>query len=325
VTPEVSIVIACRNAELTLDVQLTALAAQECPVPWNVVISDNGSTDATIAIARRFADQLPELVVVDSSDRPGAGHARNVGARATQARLLVFCDADDEAAPGWLAAMVRALENNQFVAGRFESERLNSARILRSRPLQQSTGLQESPFGPGLPHAGAGNLGIKREVFFRVGGFDPTVGCLEDTDLCWRIQLIGVPLVFAPEAAMHVRLRASLRTMWAQGQQYGAASALLAHRYPPSTVAAGSRALMSTGSATGAPGFTGPQTPADTLAATPHRVPGAGRRATLIALLRDQRSLGSLLWTLGWHVGHRRWHPPRVALNAPDGRAVDAA
>src|SRR5690242_2333301 len=88
VTPKVSVVIACRDAELTLGVQLAALAAQECPVPWNVIISDNGSTDATIAVARRFVDQLPDLVVVDSSDRAGAGHARNVGARATQAPLL---------------------------------------------------------------------------------------------------------------------------------------------------------------------------------------------------------------------------------------------
>jgi hypothetical protein len=296
-------------------------------VPWNVVISDNGSTDATIAVARRFIGQLPDLVMVDSSDRPGAGHARNVGARATQAPLLVFCDADDEAAPGWLAAMVRALEHDQFVAGRFESERLNNPRILRSRPLQQSTGLQESPFGPGLPHAGAGNLGIKREVFFRVGGFDPTVGCLEDTDLCWRIQLIGVPLVFAPDAAMHVRLRSSLRTMWAQGQQYGAASALLTHRYPADTVAAGSRALMSTGSTTGSLGFAGRPSPtaAGPTTAAADRARPTGKAATLIGLLRDQRSLGSLLWTLGWHVGHRRWHPPRVAVSAADSRAVDAA
>jgi glycosyltransferase involved in cell wall biosynthesis len=324
VTPKVSVVIACRNAELTLGVQLAALAAQECPVPWNVIISDNGSTDGSIAIARRYSAELPELIQVDSSDRPGAGHARNVGARATKAPLLVFCDADDEAAPGWLAAMVRALERDQFVAGRFESERLNSPDILRSRPLQQSTGLQESPFGPDLPHAGAGNLGIRREVFFRVGGFDPAVGWLEDTDLCWRVQLIGVPLVFVPEAQMHVRLRSSLRTMWSQGRQYGAASALLAHRYPADTVSAAARARVATGASAAPHAFAGPDTGKQT-PGTPHRLPGAGKRATLLALLRNQRNLGSLLWTLGWHVGHRRWHPPRAALSSVDGRAVDAA
>jgi len=295
-TPEVSIVIACRDAVLTLGVQLAALSRQECPVSWNVVISDNGSTDGTLALARSFADRLPELTIVDSSDRTGAGHARNVGSRATSAPLLVFCDADDEAAPGWLAAMVQALQRHEFVAGRFEAEKLNSTTARRSRPLQQSSGLQSSPFGPDLPHAGAGNLGIRRDVFLRNGGFDPVVGCLEDTDLCWRIQLAGTPLVFAPDAVMHVRLRSSLRTMWSQGRAYGAASALLTHRYAA---------------------VEHPRPPA----VAPARAGAARRR---LALLRDQRSLGSLLWTAGWHVGHRRWHPPATVSPARP-QAADAA
>ena len=168
---------------------------------------------------------------------------------------------------------------------------------MRSRSLQQSDGLQESPFGPGLPHAGAGNLGVTREVFFSVGGFDPAVGTLEDTDLCWRIQLTGVPLVFCPDALLHVRLRSSLRSMWTQGQSYGRASAQLTDRYPPTA-----------------------------------RIPGNSRTGTLLALIRDQRSLGSLLWTLGWHVGHRRWRPapidpikPVEPVSAAESPAADAA
>ena len=310
--PVVSVVIACRNAERTLGVQLAALARQNCPVPWNVVISDNGSTDGTVAVARGFASRLPGLVVVDSSGRLGAGHARNVGCQATEAPLLVFCDADDEAAPGWLAAMVETLRQDQFVAGQFESDKLNRPRVLRSRSLQQSDGLQESSFGPGLPHAGAGNLGVRREVFFRVGGFDPVVGCLEDTDLCWRIQLDGVPLVFSPEAVMQVRLRSSLRTIWAQGCAYGAATALLEHRYPANGV---SPLLPWRAITTGQPAVP----PASR---HPLRRPAAGWGAKLLELIRDQRSFGSLVWTLGWHVGHRR-QPPVSAILPTRDRALD--
>jgi GT2 family glycosyltransferase len=177
-------------------------------------------------------------MVVDSSARPGAGYARNIGSWVTSAPLLAFCDADDEAAAGWLAAMVQALSRDPFVAGRFESGTLSKAktrarvRARRSRSLPQSAGLQESPFGPGLPHADARNLGVRRDLFFKVGGFDPTVGCLEDADLCWRIQLTGVPLTFAPEPVMHMRARTSLRTMWSQRRAYAQASALLERRYP---------------------------------------------------------------------------------------------
>jgi GT2 family glycosyltransferase len=306
-TPLVSVIIACRNAEATLSSQLDALSRQECPVPWNVVISDNGSTDKSLSIARSYVDRLPDLVIVDSSAQPGAGYARNVGSNATEAPLLAFCDADDEVAPGWLAAMVAALEQDRFVAGRFDALKLNDAGTLRSRSLQQSDRLQESPFGPDLPHAGAGNMGVSREVFFSVNGFDPAVGCLEDTDLCWRIQLTGVPLVFCPDALMHVRLRSSLRSMWGQGKAYGMAAALLEDRYPTAPPAS------------------------DQVARSTARKPGTSRTATVIALLRD-RSLGSVLWTLGWHIGHRQWRPPGAAnsgsaqsVSAEENRAADAA
>ena len=325
-TPMVSVVIACRNAETTLGVQLSALSRQECPVPWNVVISDNGSTDRTLAIARSYADRLPELIVVDSSAQAGAGYARNVGSRATPARLLAFCDADDEVGEGWLAAMVAALAQNQFVAGRFDATKLNNAEVLRSRSLQQSDGLQESPFGPGLPHAGAGNLGVSREAFFSVGGFDPTVGTLEDTDLCWRIQLTGVPLVFCADALMHVRLRSSLPKMWSQGKSYGMAAALLEHRYPHTVPAPSLSAPES---------VTAPATNPLGVPLPAAREPGTSRAATVLKLIREQRSLGALLWTLGWHVGHRQWRPtpveplepvqPVQPVSAGGSRAADAA
>jgi cellulose synthase/poly-beta-1,6-N-acetylglucosamine synthase-like glycosyltransferase len=288
VSPMVSVVIACRNAESTLGVQLAALSAQRCAVSWDVIISDNGSTDGTVALARSYKSRLPGLTIVDSSQRPGAGYARNVGAAATQAPLLLFCDADDEVAPGWLAAMVNAAKRNDFVAGRFESKKLNDAATLRSRPLQQDVSLQESPFGPGLPHAGAGNMAVNRALFLSVGGFDPEVGCLEDTDLSWRIQLTGATLVFCPEAIVHVRLRSSLSTMWAQGMAYGEASALLTKRFPRPAVAV---------SAITAP--------------AEHQ---SNPVRTAIGLLQDNRNPGALLWAVGWHVGHRKGMASRAPV-----------
>src|SRR3954454_22666174 len=281
-TARVSVVIACLDAEATLAVQLQALAQQKCSFTWDLIISDNGSRDRTVAIARGFAAQLPRLRIVDSSDRPGAGHARNVGAAASDAPLLVFCDADDQAAPGWLAAIVAALEQDPFVAGSFEARKLNRPRVLRSRSLQQNEGLQRSPFGPKLPHAGPGNLGIERALFLGAGGFDPQIGCLEDTDLCWRLQLSGTRLAFAPEAVMHVRLRSSLRGMFAQARAYGDAAALLENRYR------GQDRRDTAGTTTGPP---------RRRLNTP---------ASLLRFVRRHRSLGAALWTVGWHLGYRR-------------------
>ena len=277
--PTLSVVIACRNAEATLGVQLEALSREPRHAAWDVVLCDNGSTDSTLTIAQRYRRLLPNLRVVPADERPGPAHARNVGAASTDAPWLAFVDADDEIAPGWVTAMLSALDGHAFVAGRFEGTRLNSAAAVRSRPLQQADGLQDCGIGPRLPHAGAGNMGIHREVFDAVGGFDADLGCLEDTDFCWRVQLSGVPLVFWPDAVVHVRLRSTMRRMWGQGRAYGAATAELEHRYAAVTAAD----LPAGGSPAADPGgATGP-------------LRGVARSLTP----------GALIWRAGWHVGHR--------------------
>nr|WP_269329694.1 glycosyltransferase [Kineosporia babensis] len=273
--PSITVIIACRNAANTLWLQLEALAAQTYEGRWEVIVSDNGSTDSSRAVAERFRSRLPELRIIDSSRTPGAGPARNAAAAYAQYDYLAFCDADDEVTPTWLSAISTALTENDFIAGRFETLKLNSPRTRRSRALQQQSGLQESPFGPGLPHAGAGNMALRRDVFQSVGGFDPSVGTLEDTDLCWRIQKAGKKLTFVPQAIVHVRLRTSLTGIWLQGLGYGRAYTLLEQRY-------------------------GANTP------TSEAVPASrsiGSR--FLKLLRATQHPEALLWKIGWHVGHR--------------------
>jgi glycosyltransferase involved in cell wall biosynthesis len=278
-----TVVIACLNSEGTIGAQLEALAEQQCPVSWELLVCDNGSTDGTAQVAQRclerYGERLP-LVLLDASVRRGAGSARNLGAAHARGRWLAFCDADDVVADDWLAQMCSALERYSFVGGRFEGERLNSARTLRSRSLDQQEGLQNSPAVTALPHAGAGNMGIHRELFARIGGFDPTVPCLEDTDLSWRVQQLGVVLHYVPEVVVHVRLRSARRDMYRQGLAYGQAHALLEHRHGDLHHGAddGVRIVASTG-------FRGP-------------------RALLSAWLGQRPSIGRLVWQLGWHRGY---------------------
>lgn len=227
---ELSVVIAAYDAEATLGAQLDALAAQRVPFAWEVVVADNGSTDGTAALARSYTGRM-RILVVDASATPGAGAARNVGVSVAHAPLIAFCDADDVVGDGWLAAMRAALSRHAFVAGRFDGARLNSPSVLRSRALPQQHGLQESARLPGLHAAGAGNMGIRADLFRAVGGFDPRCLYLEDADLCWRVQLAGVPLTWAPDVLLHVRLRGNLWSTARQGYHYGTGERWLALRY----------------------------------------------------------------------------------------------
>ena len=209
--PRLSVIIPCYNSEATLGAQLSALAAQVCGYSWEVIVADNGSRDGTIRVANSFADRIPALRVVDASARRGAAYARNAGAEASGGTALLFCDADDEMADGYLAAMGRALETHGFVACRYDFRKLNRSWLAHARGEEgQGSGPAGGYCHPTLPYAGAGGLGVARTVHDAVGGFDMTLKAMagqEDTDYCIRVQLAGTPLVFVPEAVMHVRFR----------------------------------------------------------------------------------------------------------------------
>ena len=113
----ISIVIPAFNAEKTIDAQLEALSRQSWSGGWEVIVADNGSTDDTAEHVAHWEARLPGFRVVDASARRGAGHARNVGARAARGDYLLFVDADDVVQPGWLASMAEAAGRHPLIAG----------------------------------------------------------------------------------------------------------------------------------------------------------------------------------------------------------------
>jgi glycosyltransferase involved in cell wall biosynthesis len=226
--PVISVVIAAYNAQDTLTAQLRALAAQQVDGEWEVLVCDNGSTDATADVARRSAEFLPRVRLVDASARRGPGAARNAGARASRAPLLAFCDADDVVAEGWVTAMIGALGRAPFVTGRSRRPEFNA------RPGDAHTfswGRYRVPYFPYLPGAGAGNMGVHRDAFLEVGGFDDSMRTGEDLDLAWRMQLAGHELIEEPRAVVYVSNREGLGATIAQTFAYGVGDRRLAHKY----------------------------------------------------------------------------------------------
>jgi glycosyltransferase involved in cell wall biosynthesis len=57
----VTVLIACRNGEDTLEETLAGIASQVWDQPWEVILADNGSTDRSVAIFERFAERHYEL------------------------------------------------------------------------------------------------------------------------------------------------------------------------------------------------------------------------------------------------------------------------
>ena len=230
---ELSVILPCFNDEETIADQLESLTSQCWSRPWEIIVSNNGSTDGTLSILERYKIKFPNLRIVDSSDRKGAAHARNVGALTANGEALVFCDADDVVGLNWLASIGEALQRHDFVASRFDFEKLNDPwiQVIRGKGQQKELMTYENPSY--LRHAGGCGLGVKRTLHEAVGGFDESMGVLEDTDYCWRIQLLGTDLHFVPVAVVHIRLKNKLGDIFRQAFFWGLGNVFMYKKYRP--------------------------------------------------------------------------------------------
>ena len=227
---KLSVILACYNGALTLAMQLEALKKQEWDHPWEVIVADNGSTDDSVALAKRYAEGWRGLRIVDVSARRGKPSALNAAIRTSTSEFIAFCDQDDEVAPGWVAAIGNALEEHDFVGGRLEEKKLNPSWL---RWPQQVDGFFKLWYPPFLRYASGCCLGMKRSLFDAVGDFDESLAIIDDADYCIRVQQRGTPLVFVGQAVVHYRRRDSLRALFKQARSYGEWNSVLAKKYVP--------------------------------------------------------------------------------------------
>jgi glycosyltransferase involved in cell wall biosynthesis len=218
--PRVSVVVPVHNAASTLPALLRSLAAQDCEEPYEVVVSDDGSTDASVAVARGFAGAL-DTTIHPAPVRAGAAAALNGGVALARAPILAFCDADDVAHESWLRALCAAARENALVAGA----------VHHLDAPEQSMDLEalRSYYGH-LPWSPSANLAVTRDAFDSVGGFSESLVSY-DADLCWRLAARGVTLTHEPAAIVFKRHRSGARATFRQYLRYGLDHPLLFRRH----------------------------------------------------------------------------------------------
>lgn len=135
--PSVSVIIPAHDEAARLPATLASLARVEYPGPWEVVLVDDRSTDATPDLLLQAARSEPRITVVtitEASKRlaPKVNAVRE-GILAARGEVIVTSDSDCTYQPGWLTALVSAFEPGvAMVSGYVETDR-GSARPT-SRP-----------------------------------------------------------------------------------------------------------------------------------------------------------------------------------------------
>ncbi|RYC00735.1 glycosyltransferase [Nocardioides ganghwensis] len=203
--PSLSVVLIVLNGAQWIAAQLDALALQrEAPEAWEVVVSDNGSTDGTQTLVMSYGDSFPvPLRLVDASSAPGVSHARNVGASAAEGHVLLFCDCDDIVSDTWVRDGYSALQTHVCVVG--------TSRVLEHPHNTSSEVLNpDGLVGRGIHGC---NFGVRRDVYFAVGGFDeslPPYGC-DDSEFSIRLRQAGHAIEPADGMVLYFRRTTGVR------------------------------------------------------------------------------------------------------------------
>ena len=212
-SPALSVIVPVRNGGQPLRRCLDALLGQRCGLEFEVIVVDDASTDASADEARARGFR-----VLRRQGQGGPGAARNEGAAAARAPVLVFCDADTVPRPHWLSRISATLERPDVVAvasGYDRSLTDEFAALWNHHELRW----RRRGYGPTVDTAPAASLAMRREVFEAVGGFptDLSYPSTEDMVLTLAVSRRG-RLAWDSDNGVghHFRptLRGYLRTQW---------------------------------------------------------------------------------------------------------------
>lgn len=206
--PAISVILPFYNAADTLAEAVASIQRQSCP-DFELILLDDGSTDASPRIAQRLAAADPRLHLI-TQPHAGIVAALQRACAAAQNPWLARMDADDIAAPQRLERQHALMRADPHIAlcgtrvavtgpnagpGRHRYERWINALITPEDHLREL--FVECP----IAHP---TFFMRRDAFQAVGGYQDHGGP-EDYDLCLRLALAGHRLAKCPETLLEWR------------------------------------------------------------------------------------------------------------------------
>src|SRR5512146_386881 len=105
-----SVIVPASNEGKRIGAGLESINAQHTAHSYELIVSDSGSTDGTVSIAREYTDR----VVV--CKEKGTARARNEGAKLAGGDILVFIDSDTIVSPDYIDTVARAFKDPRLLA-----------------------------------------------------------------------------------------------------------------------------------------------------------------------------------------------------------------
>jgi len=221
-------VVAAHNAGRTLDSCLACLTRLRYP-DYEVIVVNDGSTDDTAAIMRRY----PQFRGITTLNQ-GVSAARNEGLRVATGEIVAYIDSDADADPDWLSYLATTYS-------KFELAGVGGPNLVPRKDNWVAKCVYRSPGGPTqvmlddtfAEHLPGCNMSFRRKALEEVGGFDPIFrAAADDVDICWRLIEKGHRIGFSPSAVVWHHRRPSVKAFWRQQVGYGVSESILERKFP---------------------------------------------------------------------------------------------
>jgi glycosyltransferase involved in cell wall biosynthesis len=203
ICPVATVVVPTRNSARFLDSCLASIRAQAVPI--ELIVVDNHSTDETVAIARRSADQVVVL-------GPERSRQRNAGLEMATTDIVAFIDSDMVLEPGIIDEAVHLLNHSRLSAVIIPEEAFGEGFFARCRNL-------EKRLYQGNPDVEAARVFRTSDVR-RLGGYREDLRAGEDWDLADRVARRDNTGRTA-SVIWHDEGRVELRSAFAKKRYYG--------------------------------------------------------------------------------------------------------
>ncbi len=208
--PRASIIIPAHGKVAYTLACLRSIAAQPGAVPFEVIVVDDASADATVGHLARVGG----LVTITNPVNLGFIGSCNAGAAKARGGILVFLNNDTLVTPGWLDALVRCLDEEP------DAGLVGAKLVYPDGRLQEAGGIVFSDgsgwnygrfdddtrprytFRRDADYCSGAAIAIPRTLFQRLGGFDARFApaYYEDTDLAFAVRAAGRRVIYEPAA-----------------------------------------------------------------------------------------------------------------------------
>jgi glycosyltransferase involved in cell wall biosynthesis len=215
-TALVSAIIPVYNGARFVGEALESVLAQTVDARIEIIVIDDASTDGSVELLRSRSD----IELVRLPENSGPSVARNRGLAVAQGDYIAFLDADDLWSPGKTRIQLDWFEQRSaagFVTGLQETFIEPGC-----HPPAWAYKMAAAPASGGVPSAWL----LRRDVFKRVGRFDPSYRHAEDIDWLTRAAQAGIALESVDEVVFRKRVHDTNLTLESEPSQAGLFRAL---------------------------------------------------------------------------------------------------